>query len=65
MKAFAGVVLAETGDVWNAWLGEGGYREPSPVLFSGAVQSACGRASASARLTSGRPLRADRDARPP
>ncbi len=40
------VVLADTEDVWNDLL-DGRYQEPSLVLFSGEVQSACGRAGAS------------------
>ncbi|WP_161891141.1 KPN_02809 family neutral zinc metallopeptidase [Pontibacter russatus] len=38
------VVLADTEDVWNKILE--GYREPTLVLFSGQVNSACGLASA-------------------
>ncbi|WP_187261628.1 KPN_02809 family neutral zinc metallopeptidase [Pontibacter beigongshangensis] len=37
------VVLADTEDVWNKMLP--GYREPTLVLFSGQVNSACGLAS--------------------
>ena len=37
------VVLADTEDVWNRMLE--GYREPTLVLFSGQVNSACGLAS--------------------
>ncbi|RDV12961.1 flagellar biosynthesis protein FlgM [Pontibacter diazotrophicus] len=37
------VVLADTEDVWNRMLE--GYREPTLVLFSGQVNSACGTAS--------------------
>lgn len=42
------VVLADTEDVWNALFARAGgqYREPVLVLFSGAVQSACGMAEA-------------------
>jgi uncharacterized protein len=40
---FVGVVLADTEDVWNQLLQ--GYREPTLVLFTGSVQSACGSAS--------------------
>jgi predicted metalloprotease len=45
---FTSVVLASTEDVWNRLLpGQGtSYSEPTLVLFSGAVQSACGFASA-------------------
>ena len=45
---FVSVVLADTEDTWNAIFQEGGgqYREPTLVLFSGAVQSACGYAQA-------------------
>jgi len=44
---FAGVVLAETEDVWNGIFQAQGqdYPEPKMVLFSGQVQSACGFAS--------------------
>ena len=44
--AFASVVLADTEDTWHALFEErgGSYREPTLVLFSGAVQSACGSA---------------------
>ncbi len=45
---FVGVVLADTEEVWNRIFAERGanYREPSLVLFTGGVQSACGMASA-------------------
>lgn len=45
---FVRVVLADTEDVWNKLFGETGkdYPEPTLVLFRGAVQSACGNASA-------------------
>jgi len=48
MSDFAAVVLADTEDTWNAiFQGQGGtYREPTLVLFSGRVNSACGLASA-------------------
>ena len=48
MSQFAGVVLAETEDVWNGIFQARGasYREPGMVLFSGQVRSACGFASA-------------------
>ncbi|MEM6703341.1 MAG: neutral zinc metallopeptidase, partial [Acidobacteriota bacterium] len=41
---FAGVVLAETEDTWNTLFRQMGrnYREPTLVLFSGGVNSACG-----------------------
>jgi predicted metalloprotease len=41
---FISVVLAETEDMWNELFRRNGqnYREPALVLFSGAVQSACG-----------------------
>ncbi|MBA4055936.1 MAG: flagellar biosynthesis protein FlgM, partial [Marivirga sp.] len=42
---FVSVVLADTEDVWNKLLQD--YREPTLVMFSGAVQSGCGSASAS------------------
>lgn len=40
---FSAVVLAETEMVWSQLLNN--YREPTLVLFSGSVQSACGAAS--------------------
>ena len=45
---FTSVVLADTEDTWNAIFAEIGrdYPEPTLVLFSGAVQSACGFAQA-------------------
>ncbi len=48
LAAFTSVVLADTEDAWNRiFRDEGGaYREPRLVLFSGAVQSACGFAQA-------------------
>ena len=48
MRDFVATVLAETEDTWNKIFTEGGerYREPTLVLFSGNVQSACGFASA-------------------
>jgi predicted metalloprotease len=41
---FAATVLASTEDVWSTLLQQAGsrYAEPTLVLFSGAVQSACG-----------------------
>lgn len=44
LKNFVAVVLADTEDVWHAVFRQYGrnYREPNLVLFSGAVQSACG-----------------------
>lgn len=41
---FVSVVLADTEDTWNELFRnyDGGYREPTLVLFSGAVDSACG-----------------------
>jgi predicted metalloprotease len=46
-KQFVAVVLADTEDVWNELFRNNrlNYREPKLVLFSQAVQSACGRAS--------------------
>jgi predicted metalloprotease len=38
---FASVVLADTETTWNELLGSG-YQEPTMVLFSGQVRSACG-----------------------
>lgn len=48
LASFVKVVLAETEDVWNKVFAENGsqYQEPTLVLFNGAVQSACGNASA-------------------
>ena len=45
---FVSVVLADTEETWNALFQKMGqtYREPKLVLFSGAVQSACGFAQA-------------------
>jgi predicted metalloprotease len=42
--AFVSVVLADTEDVWRAQVRRAGrsYREPTLVLFSGRVRSACG-----------------------
>ncbi len=48
LRKFVGVVLAETEDVWNDIFRQNRsqYREPTLVLFSDQVQSACGRAGA-------------------
>jgi predicted metalloprotease len=48
MADFVSVVLADTEDTWHALFAEQGYRyqEPTLVLFSGYVQSACGLAGA-------------------
>ncbi|MCP3866798.1 MAG: flagellar biosynthesis protein FlgM [Gammaproteobacteria bacterium] len=45
---FVAVVLADTEDTWHELFAElnSRYQEPKLVLFSGAVQSACGSASA-------------------
>ena len=43
MGQFVKVVLADTEDVWNSLLED--YREPTLVMFTGGVQSACGVAS--------------------
>jgi predicted metalloprotease len=43
LAAFVSVVLADTEDVWNKLMRN--YREPTLVIFSGSVQSACGAAS--------------------
>jgi uncharacterized protein len=45
---FVSVVLADTEDTWRTLFSEAGesYREPTLVLFSGAVDSACGFAQA-------------------
>ena len=49
LAAFVKVVLQDTEDVWNKlfqqYFGED-YREPTLVLYSGSVQSACGMGSA-------------------
>ncbi len=47
-REFVSVVLADTEDVWQALFAAGGarYREPTLVLFSGAVESGCGFADA-------------------
>jgi len=48
LKEFVSVVLADTEDVWGALFQASGkrYQQPKLVLFSGAVQSACGFAEA-------------------
>jgi hypothetical protein len=48
MADFVSHVLGDTEDVWNALFAQAGsdYREPTLVLFSDAVQSACGFAQA-------------------
>ena len=48
MKQFVSVVLADTEDIWGKLFQEDGrtYPEPTVVLFSGRVESACGLASA-------------------
>lgn len=48
LKEFVSVVLADTEDTWNPIFQQLGrqYEEPPLVLFSGAVQSACGMAGA-------------------
>lgn len=48
MTQFVATVLAETEDVWNGVMKSQGltYPEPTLVLFSNAVDSACGNASA-------------------
>jgi predicted metalloprotease len=48
-KEFVSVVLAKSEDVWNRLFQQNGrqYREPTLVLFTDQVQSACGRAGAS------------------
>jgi len=47
LALFASVVLKDTEDVWRALFSERGmtYRDPTLVLFSGSVQSACGYSS--------------------
>jgi len=48
LKEFMSVVLADTEDVWGALFQDSGQRyvQPKLVLFSGAVESACGFAEA-------------------
>jgi predicted metalloprotease len=43
LAQFSATVLADTEDVWNKLIAE--YREPTLVLFTGSVRSACGGAS--------------------
>ena len=47
LKAFVATVLASTEDVWREQLAKNGsaYRDPTLVLFRGAVESACGQQS--------------------
>lgn len=47
LKQFVSVVLADTEEIWGEIFRANGeqYREPSLVLFTGTVQSACGMAS--------------------
>ena len=45
LAAFSAAILADTEDVWNNQLDN--YREPTLVLFTGGVTSACGNASSS------------------
>lgn len=49
LKQFSSVVLAETEDVWKQLFQQAGrrYREPTLLLFTGQVRSACGAAGAS------------------
>lgn len=48
LREFISVVLADTEETWSAIFGMSGstYQEPTLVLFSGAVESACGFAQA-------------------
>ena len=48
LRKFVSVVVAETEDAWGAIFSAAGrtYEQPTLVLFSGAVQSACGFAQA-------------------
>ena len=48
LAEFVSVVLADTEDTWHALFNKMGqnYREPNLVLFTGAVESACGYAQA-------------------
>lgn len=43
LAAFSATILANTEDVWNSLLNN--YRNPTLVLFTGSVSSACGNAS--------------------
>ena len=43
LAQFSATILANTEDVWNKLLDN--YREPTLVLFTGSVSSACGAAS--------------------
>ena len=47
MAEFVSVVLADTEDTWHAVFAEQGaqYQEPTLVLFTGRVNSACGMAT--------------------
>lgn len=47
LSEFASVVLKDTEDIWHTLFANSGitYREPTLVLFSGSVQSACGYSS--------------------
>jgi predicted metalloprotease len=46
MAQFVSVVLADTEDTWHDWFRQRGqtYVEPTLVLYSNAVESACGDA---------------------
>ncbi|MEJ2136701.1 MAG: neutral zinc metallopeptidase, partial [Desulfofustis sp.] len=48
LAEFVSVVLADTEDTWGALFSQAGgsYQEPTLVLFTGAVESACGFAQA-------------------
>lgn len=48
MSQMVGVILADTEDVWNVLFRQAGrtYREPKLVLYTDAVQSACGYSDA-------------------
>lgn len=48
LREFISVVLADTEETWGALFAQAGgsYQEPTLVLFSGAVESACGFAQA-------------------
>jgi hypothetical protein len=48
LAQFASVVLKDTEDIWHELFRKSGntYREPTLVLFSGSVESACGYSSA-------------------
>ena len=64
LKQFVGVVLAKSEDVWHDIFRKNGrqYREPTLVLFTDQVRSACGIAGAA--RTGQRPRRRSPSSRP-